>query len=201
MAEHHSYCFSHADVLQWLRESSVARLCLPDRMWQYPLVSLLARNSFESWGCVFNNVALADDFWTPNLRRLIISLIEFSHPQLSKITRQPSYFYLLSIVLVKASATSLLVFGDTADTTPFESFVQELLSLINTNACEKHIRFFFFFFCFFLFCILILLLTKPELVPFFSNASSAAILNFKMAAIFSLFWTVFGPKSYKVIFS
>ena len=50
------------------------------------------------------------------------------------------------------------------------------------------------------FCILIPLRTKPELVPFFPNASSAAILNFKMAAIFSLFWAVFVPKSYKVIF-
>ena len=50
------------------------------------------------------------------------------------------------------------------------------------------------------FCILIPLGTKPELVPFFSNASSAAILNFKMAAIFGLFWKVFVPKSYKVIY-
>ena len=50
------------------------------------------------------------------------------------------------------------------------------------------------------FCILIPLQTRPELVPFFSNASSVAILNFKMAAIFGLFWAVFVPKSYKVIY-
>ena len=50
------------------------------------------------------------------------------------------------------------------------------------------------------FCILIPLQRKPELVPFFSNASSAAILNLKMAAIFDLFWAEFVPKSYKVIY-
>ena len=36
---------------------------------------------------------------------------------------------------------------------------------------------------------------KTWVASIFSSVSSAAILNFKMAAIFSLFWAVFCPKT------